>query len=562
MSESKDLLNRLAALSLFAGLSEEELGTIAGLVGQSQFSPDAIVFRQGDESDKFYLVESGKVLIIVRDEAGAEAELTRFGPGDFFGEAGLLKSEPRNATAKTLVTTTLHFFTEANFRLLLQRFPKIEKQIAQRAAMRERGRQLRFPWQMEDEVTIFAARRHWAALIRVVPQVLLVTLACAGLTFIAFHFLANAGALKWIISVLAVIVLGLTIVWHIVDWNNDYLIVTDRRVVHIERVMFFSETRGELPMDAIQDVILVRASPIATWLDYANIRIQTAGGGGHISFTYLHRPEAAQQQILQQRTRLTGEAREERRAAIRYEIEKAIRRPGEPPPTPPPAPKILAPPVPTSKPPRTFLQRLGEVAQLRLEREGQIIWRKHWLVLLSQISRPALVAIAGILLFSWIRNLTLAPCVRPALVIVIVGGILWVIWEWMDWGNDLYILTPTNIIDIESLPFKLKESRREGGLDRIQDIEIVLPSFWSNLLNIGNIRIKTAAAGGDFTFDRVYDPRGVQRDVFRQLARYRRQQDLQQRQRQFEDMSQWFSVYSEVTRPPAPQAKEGNDIGG
>ena len=133
-------------------------------------------------------------------------------------------------------------------------------------------------------------------------------------------------------------------------------------------------------------------------------------------------------------------------------------------------------------------------------------------------------------------------------------GLGWFLWEWADWRNDLYILTPDRIIDIERRPLGLSESRREGGLDRIQDVEIVLPTFFATVFNTGSVVIKTAAAGGDFTFRDVADPRGVQRDIFRYLARYRRQQDLQQRQRQFDDMTQWFGIYSQlVGRPTHPQ---------
>jgi hypothetical protein len=297
----------------------------------------------------------------------------------------------------------------------------------------------------------------------------------------------------------------------------------------------------------VQNVVLQREGPIATLLDYGDLRIEMTNA--RVIFRELHNPEAAQQRILQQRMRLQTEAREEEHAQIRQAIEQAV-RPANPLPPPPPALKpVLAPP---SKPRRSFREWLSEIAKLRIERDGQIIWRKHWWILLKQTFRGALLALFGVVftIVSSVLINRLPPGLSWVLIIpgfVTVCGIGWFAWEWVDWQNDEYILTQDRIIDIERKPLGFGESRREGGLDRIQDIEVILPGILSNLFNTGDVRIKTAAAGGDFTFNYVSDPRGVQRDIFHRLALYRRQQEQQQRKRRFEEMAQWFSVYSEVT---------------
>lgn len=557
MPDYTNLAARLKALPLFAGLNERELALVAGLVEHISFPQDAIIFKQGDPSDKFYVIESGRVGITVHDETGAEAWLSRLEAGDFFGEAGLLRAEKRNATVTTLSETSAFAFDQDSLQRVLQRFPAIKKQLTSKARVRTGGGWKHFGWELEDEVTLLVARRHPIALIRAVPAVAtetIILVALLALTPLAHGLLQQALVM---LTILVFIVWGLSISWHIVDWANDFLIVTDKRVVHIERVLFISEVRSEIPMDAVQDVVMSRKSPLATWFNYAGLRIQTAGGGGHITFDFLRNPEAVQQQILQQRRRVATEKRNVTEAAIRHELLKAISPPGAPLPPPPPTPYMPSP-IPTQEPPRTLGQRLGEIFQMRIEHQGEIIWRKHWGILLKQLFKPILLTIAGLILFElelerfnnmW---LNLAALVLPFI------GLLWFAWEWEDWRNDLYVLTPTNIIDIERLPLRLREKRREGGLDRIQDVQVVVPNFWANLFNIGNVRIKTAAAEGDFSFDSVYNPRSVQREIFHQLARYRRQQELQQRQRQFEDMAQWFAIYTQVAgqpaRPPTEQA--------
>ncbi len=57
-----------------------------------------VLFRDGDEGDVMYVIQSGRVRIYteVRDR---EKQLGILGPGDFFGEMAILNKKPRTATA-------------------------------------------------------------------------------------------------------------------------------------------------------------------------------------------------------------------------------------------------------------------------------------------------------------------------------------------------------------------------------------------------------------------------------------------------------------------------------
>ena len=98
--------SHLKSLPLFADVPEEELGQIATFAQEVTVDQGRELVREGDFSYEFMAIEQG------------EAEVTRdgqhladLGPGDFFGEMGLLEKTLRNATvtAKTpmrLVTLT------------------------------------------------------------------------------------------------------------------------------------------------------------------------------------------------------------------------------------------------------------------------------------------------------------------------------------------------------------------------------------------------------------------------------------------------------------------------
>lgn len=62
------------------------------------FPGGTVVFRQDDEPDAFYIIESGEAVVLKRTEAGGEETLATIGAGDVFGELGLLRRQPRLAT--------------------------------------------------------------------------------------------------------------------------------------------------------------------------------------------------------------------------------------------------------------------------------------------------------------------------------------------------------------------------------------------------------------------------------------------------------------------------------
>ncbi|NDE84862.1 MAG: hypothetical protein EB056_02335, partial [Verrucomicrobia bacterium] len=62
------------------------------------FGDGQVIFRQGEPSDKFYIVRSGQV-VLTKEAGGAPSELARVGPGEVIGEMGVIQNLPRSATA-------------------------------------------------------------------------------------------------------------------------------------------------------------------------------------------------------------------------------------------------------------------------------------------------------------------------------------------------------------------------------------------------------------------------------------------------------------------------------
>ena len=59
--------------------------------GPEQFPAGADIIQQGDVPDKFYIITRGKVAVLLQPPDGLDAVIDYLGPGDFFGEVGLLQ---------------------------------------------------------------------------------------------------------------------------------------------------------------------------------------------------------------------------------------------------------------------------------------------------------------------------------------------------------------------------------------------------------------------------------------------------------------------------------------
>ena len=101
----RDLLLRLAALPLFAGLDAQSLGDLADTMEWLVLPGGAELFAQGEASDALYVVVHGRLAASRRDEDGRVRALGAVAPGECVGETGLIAGEPRSARRRTSAST-------------------------------------------------------------------------------------------------------------------------------------------------------------------------------------------------------------------------------------------------------------------------------------------------------------------------------------------------------------------------------------------------------------------------------------------------------------------------
>jgi len=98
------IIERLAAVDIFAPLSVEETGMLAQAAVRHIFAPGETVIRAGDPGSSMFVVHSGRVRVQVNENGRSRAVAT-LNDGDFFGEMALFTGEPRTANVVAIEET-------------------------------------------------------------------------------------------------------------------------------------------------------------------------------------------------------------------------------------------------------------------------------------------------------------------------------------------------------------------------------------------------------------------------------------------------------------------------
>ena len=81
------------------GISADALARLFPEFSTERMEAGATVIREGDTADRFYVIVEG-CAVVARRAAGSYEELARLGPGEYFGEMGMITGQPRNATVR------------------------------------------------------------------------------------------------------------------------------------------------------------------------------------------------------------------------------------------------------------------------------------------------------------------------------------------------------------------------------------------------------------------------------------------------------------------------------
>jgi len=128
----------LRNLSLFAGLTEEELTVLTALLRETHYPKNSVVCQEGEPGESLLLITQGKVKVVLLGEQGQETILTTINEGSFFGELSLINGAPRSATVITLDKSTFLQMTREAFLSALRTDPNIAMKVLVHLSVRVR----------------------------------------------------------------------------------------------------------------------------------------------------------------------------------------------------------------------------------------------------------------------------------------------------------------------------------------------------------------------------------------------------------------------------------------
>ncbi|MEO8356806.1 MAG: cyclic nucleotide-binding domain-containing protein [Chloroflexota bacterium] len=552
MIDTPAKIDLLKKIHLFYGLGDDELSAVAEQLSETSYPAGGVIFQQDSKPESFYLIYGGNVRI-VRKKEGKERQLAVLVKNDYFGEMALVTNRHRSGTATAVTDTSLLVLPRENFYKLVKSAPHLRSNLDLTIHSRELARRLQFKWLAPDEVIYFLARKHRIILYRNLILPVLALLVPTGLFYAwfaiaSFTIVAFAG----FASLIAIV---LWAIWLVIDWGNDYYIVTNRRVVWLEKVIGMFDSRQESPLSTILSVG-VETEALGRIFDFGNLIVRTFVG--RILFSNVDHPQQAQRMIEEYWNRTKEQAVGMEKEAMKDAIRKRL---GIALPLRPRTDPVKPADFPRQRGVARLLRLLGANRfRLRYEKGDTVIYRKHWFVLLRQAWIPILGSLSVIVLFFYrLFQLALLPDEKfislegglavdawaGALFIAFFPLLAWFVYEAADWSNDIFEVTNEQIIDLDKRPFGT-ESRNAAQLENILGTEYRRLGILGEIFNYGTVYI--TVGGSKLAFEDVIDPASVQSDIDRRrMARATRKKEAEitaERER----MAEWLATYHKNAR--------------
>lgn len=561
MTSKRDFL---AQHSLFHELYDEELDDLVAITEEREYAEGGVVAYQRDIADSLYIVRTGHLLALSVNQVGeiVTQDKKHYMAGQFFGDAWLFTPETHPATVKAVRPSRVLIIKGDDFRKFEEKH-KIPIEYlgftgqAQDEALRSRlflkERQYT-PLQLQpDELVEWQSRRtpYILLLEAIFPFFLGVVIPALLLYLFAVFLPASSITLRVIVASIPAII-GLALMgFYYLDWSNDHFLITNRYLVHSEfSLRTFTTSVDKVPIEQVQSVEVEKPNFLMNMLNVGSARITTAAQNRILRFDYIDDPQKVKDTLnqMQRRGQELNFGREQ--TAMRESVEGYFA-------LPPSFKKVEEPKVEDGegKPPLPWWQRAWQnireearrIFSLRLEEGNIITYRKHPIVLLTAWRWPLMVVLF-LFVFNWVANMFslearwLWLLEGPFFILIL----FWMLWQFLDWDNDLFQVSDRYVMDIDRLPFGFGESRKQAELGNIQNVSAVRPSLLATIFNFGNVQIETAGAAANITFENVYNPTRVQNEIFVRRDAFQRQQALNARKQQRREYSILLDVYKQA----------------
>ena len=623
------------------GASPEFLKRLAGYMGLEHTPQWYVLTRQGEIGNKLYILRYGEAIIRATDNQGRERPRSYMMVDKplhprHFGLRSLLVTGLRDSSIEVTKDAEWFSLTHEDFiqmgrdlsGKLADEFSEWEKRLQERRGVTkttdgkkpslwERIKKLIVgPYSEErcyesislipGELPEKCTRKHTIVLALKLFRDLFVWFSLSSGVLLAMYIVTakmnkTPTLSSATIVIVAVIFFVLTLFLIFAQWRdyaNDYLVITDKRVISIDQMLLIGtvpirERYQETSLDMVQDVLISVPSALAKALNYGRLTIESAATGGDIVFPHAPEVNELREEILALINRAKRRTYAARKEQLRKTVEERV------------APRLI-PEFPVTSiphradgaaagghpwielpgwlknaatwaskhiltnPPLKYLvallsnpskgkgnkrnrQRAWGILTMRWEEGDRIVWRTHWIRLIQETFPPLLAISIMTIILAYMLEYKIWTAAGIALFLWFLTAI-WVLVEYKDWANDMYALDKSNLYDITKGKFSVSLDERATPFDKIQNVEVKIESVQAKLLGYGTIIVRTAAEKGELSYEYIYDPYGVKTMISRRIDEHEMAVEERRSKEDQRRLLAALEVYEETRRkgPPTP----------
>ena len=159
-AEAPSFAELIAPMPLFRSLARDDRERLVADTTDHHYVPGQDIIREGDPSDRVFVVVSGRVRVLeTSPETQTEVLLAELGPGEVFGELGILREQPRSATVVAVETTHCLIVPQRDFLRSVTGAPGLAVGLLRMIAGRLGDADRRLARYAPDPLTGLASRR-------------------------------------------------------------------------------------------------------------------------------------------------------------------------------------------------------------------------------------------------------------------------------------------------------------------------------------------------------------------------------------------------------------------
>jgi uncharacterized membrane protein YdbT with pleckstrin-like domain len=422
---------------------------------------------------------------------------------------------------------------------------------------RGRDRRWYFSGQQPDEVVRLVVRKHWWFLVRpalpFVGSVILFVLALSVSSMLPASLFWAWLVVDGLIFLVVLVTGAMFAYKDLISWWFETYIITNKRIINSQGL--FQPTRQQTPVEKIQQVGIGVESMLGFLLGFGTIHIYLAGGD--FMMENVPDPKKVRDAIhgiseefktKKPKDPEIPKPKDPTMAAILEQLAK-----GKPVPTLENADEEY-PPLRNMEgflgPRRTFggfLRIPCDVRYFSGEYTVKYIQRSQY-VLLRNLLVPALI-----ILFV-LPTMVLVPSTTTAipdsllvwwwlvLGLVIIGAIVSIGIIYMNFVDDVYILTNKRIIDIQRSFIFFAEERSETEYKNVRDIKVIVPNVIQRIFEIGNVVVETPANNPDIILYNVDNPFELQDQILSIKGHKEKEDRVRRENEEKKNLHMWFGT--------------------